>query len=449
MLVNFTVENWTSYKDEASLSLVSSRERQHNETLFSLPGFRSKKVLPAAAIYGGNASGKTNMFKAIACLQSMVVMPVGVDALIPVNSFALDKESIKKPTAFDITFLMEETVYRLIVEATAHEVVYESLEIVKDKDTFAEIYERDVHSEEQMVINPDYFEDLERTTFVFEGTRDNQLFINNAIQQNITELSPVYRWFSEVLDMVGVESQAISFARCCTQRDGFVDFAAQTLAKLDTGIVGLVTETVDTGVLPSFGITQRDVAQLPEGRLLVSVGNRQSDYGFDMLTVQRVNGEVKVDRLRTEHVGSDGKRIRFELFQESSGTQRLMQLLPMLYDLTQDSSITDRVYIVDELDRCLHTMLTSFLVQEFLSGCSNKTRKQLLFTTHDLLLMDQKLMRRDEMYIAQRKTDGSSELVALSEYEGIRFDKDLIRSYLDGRFGGIPMFKEIGVSCRE
>ena len=87
-------------------------------------------------------------------------------------------------------------------------------------------------------------------------------------------------------------------------------------------------------------------------------------------------------------------------------------------------------------------MLTKRLVEDFAASCDSQTRKQLLFTTHDLLLMDQSLMRRDEMYIAQRGTDGCSELVGLAEFEGIRFDKDLIRSYLDGRFGGIPMLGE-------
>ena len=90
--------------------------------------------------------------------------------------------------------------------------------------------------------------------------------------------------------------------------------------------------------------------------------------------------------------------------------------------------------------RCLHTMITKRLVEDFTASCGPSTRKQLLFTTHDLLLlMEQSLMRRDEMYIAQRGTDGCSELVGLAEFEGIRYDKDLIRSYLDGRFGGIPM----------
>ena len=87
-------------------------------------------------------------------------------------------------------------------------------------------------------------------------------------------------------------------------------------------------------------------------------------------------------------------------------------------------------------------MLTARLVEDFLKTCDPSTRKQLLFTTHDLLLMDQSLMRRDEMYIAQRDANGRSELLSLAEFEGIRYDKNLVRSYLDGRFGGIPMLRE-------
>ena len=131
------------------------------------------------------------------------------------------------------------------------------------------------------------------------------------------------------------------------------------------------------------------------------------------------------------------------LSMESSGTQRLMGLMPMLFDLSRSSAgKTEKVYVVDELDRCLHTMLTSRLIEDFLAGCGPDTRKQILFTTHDLLLMDQSLMRRDEMFIVQRDGCGRSELIGLSEYDGIRYDKDLVRSYLDGRFGGIPMLRE-------
>ncbi len=447
MLLDFTVKNWMSFKEEADLKLVATAERQHGSTLAKVPRFRSKKVLPVASIYGGNASGKTNIIRALSCLKNMVTLPVGVDALIPIQPFLLDKKSTAEPTSFDITFMSADIVYRFVVEATAHEITYECLERLNGNGSVVDIYERDIAAEggEVFSFNKKLFSDPAMVEFVFKGTRANQLFLNNAIQQNITELSTVYRWFNSTLELIGVESQAMAFARCCAERDGFIEYASRMLASLDTGIVGLVAESVDPGAIPAIGSLNVEISQLAEDNLLVVVGDRPDDYGFDMLIVRRVNGELKVDRMRTEHRCSDGTIVRFELYQESSGTKRLMQLLPMLFDLEQNGSeASEHVYVVDELDRCLHTMLTSHLIENYLQTCGAATRKQLIFTTHDLLLMDQRLMRRDEMYIAQRDTEGGSELVGLADFIGIRFDKDLIKSYLEGRFGGVPMFTGTG-----
>lgn len=442
MLLNFTVENWMSYKNEANLSLVSTLERQHVDTLAKLPGFRSRKVLPVASIYGGNASGKTSLFQALSCLKNLVVDGPDVNEMVPVEPFLLERGSALKPTVFDITFLSEDVVYRLNVEATVDRIVYESLAIVKESGSL-DIYERDETGFISKVDNG-FFSDAARVKFVMNGTRDNQLFLNAAVSQKVIELQGAYQWFSETLVLVGVESQAWSFATCYKEREGFLDYASAKLAQLDTGVTRIGGESVGVEQIPfsSQGF-KRAIAELGAGEVLTVVGDRAGgDYGFEMYTLAKDDGAMQVKRLRTFHRTLDGDEVSFGLDRESSGTKRMLQLLPMLFDLTgSDDSVGERVYVVDELDRCLHTMLTTRLVESFLATCGRTTRKQLLFTTHDLLLMDQSLMRRDEMYIAQRGTDGCSELVGLSDFDGIRFDKDLIRSYLDGRFGGIPMLE--------
>ena len=142
MLLNFTVGNWMSYRDEASLNMVASLERQHARTLAKIPGFRSKKALPVAAVYGGNASGKTGLFKGMAALKHMVTGEIGVDELLPIEPFMLERESASEPTVFDVTFLAGRTVYRYVVEATLDGVSYESLERVLEKESI-DIFERD------------------------------------------------------------------------------------------------------------------------------------------------------------------------------------------------------------------------------------------------------------------------------------------------------------------
>lgn len=440
MLLNFTVSNWMSYRDEATLNMVSSLERQHGQTRATLPGFRSKKALPVASIYGGNASGKTALFKGLGALREMVTKDAGVDGLLPVVPFMLDDNCRSLPTTFDITFLANSTVYRLVVEATATRVEYESLEKITETDT-VDIYERDTSSSEPIRLNDLLFSDRDHVLYAAKSTRKNQVFLGAGFAQNVEELDEPFRWFSESLALVGVESHAWSFATAAINRDDFLDYAADMLSRLDTGICNLVGEHVGLDALPQDTRLRRQAAELSEHETMSVVLERSSgDYSFDMFSVRGGSSQPDVQRLRTVHRGPDNKEHTFSLGMESSGTQRLMGLLPMLFDLTDEyGSNATKVYVVDELDRCLHTMLTSQLIRDFLATCGSNTRKQLLFTTHDLLLMDQSLLRRDEMYIAQRGSDGRSELVGLSEFEGIRYDKDLIRSYLDGRFGGIPM----------
>ena len=443
MLLDFTVRNWMSFRDEADLNLMSSLERQHMGTLTKLPGFRSKKALPVAAVYGGNASGKTALFKALAALREMVVGDAGVSGALPVSPFALEDVSAGVPTAFDATFLAGETVYRLVVEATATEVLYESLEVVREKGSF-EAYERDASRDAQYLLSSEFFSESDHVVYAARSTRANQLFLQSAVAQNVAELSEAYSWFADTLELVGVESQSWSFAKAAGATEGFLEFAGRKLAQLDTGIVALTEEPVSLDAMPKNAGLSKAVASLkPDEVVTIVMDQAPGDYGFEMVTVRSVDGHPRAYRLGTGHVGPDGKARRFSLAMESSGTQRIMGLLPMLFELSGSNGAEGaKVYVVDELDRCLHTMLTKQLIEDFTSSCGPVTRKQLLFTTHDLLLMDQSLMRRDEMYIAQRGTDGCSELVGLAEFEGIRFDKDLIRSYLDGRFGGIPMLGE-------
>ena len=443
MLLDFTVQNWMSYKDEADFNLTSSLERQHMETLAKLPGFRSKKALPVAAVYGGNASGKTALFAALAALREMVVADSGVSSLLPVHPFALEDGSALRPTLFDATFLAGQTVYRFVVEATASEVLYESLEVVRERGS-VDVYERDASSDCPYSFNESFFTESDHVDYAAKSTRGNRLFLGSAVAQNVSELAEAYSWFSDTLEMVGVESQSWSFASAAGGTEGFLEFAGRTLSRLDTGITSLTEDPISLDGLPRDGGLSRAIARAGEGDVVtVVIDQAPGDYGFEMVTVRNVDGHPRAYRLGTIHVGPDGRERRFNLAMESSGTQRLMGLLPMLFDLTgPGGAVGSKVYVVDELDRCLHTMLTKQLIQDFTASCGPDTRKQLMFTTHDLLLMDQSIMRRDEMYIAQRGTDGCSELVGLAEFEGVRFDKDLIRSYLDGRFGGIPMLGE-------
>jgi hypothetical protein len=155
--------------------------------------------------------------------------------------------------------------------------------------------------------------------------------------------------------------------------------------------------------------------------------------------VTRKEGELIAWKLVTFHQKADGSEAKFELQQESDGSRRVIDLLPAFLELSAPSS--KKVYIIDELDRSLHTLLTRSLLEGYLENCSQESRCQLLFTTHDVLLMDQHLFRRDEMWVAERNASGSSRLWSFSDYKDVRYDKDIRKSYLQGRLGGIPRMR--------
>jgi AAA15 family ATPase/GTPase len=122
--------------------------------------------------------------------------------------------------------------------------------------------------------------------------------------------------------------------------------------------------------------------------------------------------------------------------QESDGSLRVIDLLPAFLKLMEHGS--EKVFVIDELDRSLHTVLTRALLDMYLGCCSPDTRAQLLITSHDAMLFDQNIFRRDEIWITERNRIGVSSLYSLCEYKDVRYDKDVRRSYLQGRFGGIP-----------
>jgi len=136
------------------------------------------------------------------------------------------------------------------------------------------------------------------------------------------------------------------------------------------------------------------------------------------------------------HLRSDGTKVKFDIRQESDGSQRVIELLPAFLEVSATKS--KKVYVIDEVDRSLHHLLTRQLIETYLASCSNDSRAQLLLTTHDIFLMDQELFRRDEMWVSERDQKGSSELFSFSDYKDVRYDKNIRKSYLQGRFGGIP-----------
>jgi AAA15 family ATPase/GTPase len=247
----------------------------------------------------------------------------------------------------------------------------------------------------------------------------------------------VYNWFRDTVELVAPDSRFAPFERFLD--DGHPLYAKMNtmLSQLDTGIAHLGGEAVPFVSIPFTepikAKIQEDVRDNATIRMVAgSSGNRDNQR----IAITRIGGDFTAKKLVAYHEKKDGAEVKFDISQESDGSQRVIDLLPAILELS--SPETKKVYIIDEIDRSLHTLLTRSLLKNYLSNCSTVTRSQLLFTTHDVLLMDQDLLRLDEMWVAERDDTGGSTLISFCEYKDANQDKDIRKSYLRGKLGGIP-----------
>ena len=426
MIISFSVENWMSFRDPTTFSMVASRERQHGERVPKLGKYRTR-VLPIVAIYGGNASGKTNFFKALSFARTLVVEGTRPDSLIPIDTFLLDAEGKSQTSRFAFELLIDETIYDFSFAVTQEAVLEERM--VKITSTSEKVlYDRrdGELSFDKSLSKDDFF------PFVFRGTRDNQLFLTNSVSQNIDDFRPVYDWFKDTLVLVAPDSRFGPFEFFDEEHPIYMAMN-EMLPWLDTGIAHLDSEEIPFENIP---LTERLKTELQEEVKEGKSAHLVWENPADRIVITRKDGELTAKRLVTFHTKSDGTEARFEIHQESDGSLRVIDLLPAFIDLS--AQVSHRVYVIDEIDRSLHPLLIRQLLETYLDSCSEETRTQLLLTTHNVMLMDQQLLRRDEMWAAEKDKAGVSSLFSFSEYKDVRYDKDIRKSYLQGRMGGIP-----------
>jgi len=443
MLLSFSVENFLSFREPVDFSAVASREVQHGERLAV---FRDIRVLPTAAIYGGNGSGKSNFMFALRFLRDFVVEGTEADEVIDRRFFKLDPACGASPTKFLIEFVLaDDDAYRYELHLSDLTVVFESLTEIRPASEKV-VFLREGNTESPMW-QWDYFnnrskftdEDRQFLQFVARGTRPNQPFLSEAVDRNVSFLKPIYDWFASNLVILDPNSALESLEAVLQMRNDLRRFANESLRHADTGIVELEGEEILLDNTSEIPMSVRDNIRKElkkEGSGLLfrsSLGHRFSIYLKD--------NEVLVSRLYTHHRSVHGEPVRFDFEEESEGTRRFVDLLPVFYDLQNSESA--KVYIIDELDRSMHSLLTRSLLEGFLATCDAKSRGQLIFTTHEEQLLDQALLRRDEIWFLNKPEDGSSFLECLADYHGVRNDMDIRKAYLHGRFSGVPVLRKM------
>ncbi len=430
MIVSFSVENWMSFRDKAVFSMVGSREKQHSERVPKVNKYNAK-ILPISAIYGGNASGKTNFFKALNFVKYMVTKGTLPDSQIPVKPFLLNPAYPDKQTSFAIEILIDDSIYGLSFSLNRKKIIEEKLVLLNS--TGEKVLYHRIEGKKRLDSDIKNIKNDEKLNFAFEGTQPNLLFLTNSVSQKIDRFRPVYDWFLYKLVMIAPDMRYGNYDRFINENDPLYEEMKAMLPLLDTGIdsLGYVETPFDS--LPfSDKVKNQLLEEISDDETVRLINEISSERHL----ISKKNGELVSKKLVANHKNSDGKLMKFNLALESDGTLRIIDLLPAFTLLSHQKN--DTVFVIDELDRNLHTLLTKQLIISYLATCSNESRSQLLFTTHDALLMDQNILRRDEMWVTERGDDGCSKIYSFSEFKDIRYDKNILNSYLLGRMGGIP-----------
>lgn len=438
MLIRFSVSNYCSFKDEVELNMIPSRERSHPEQVFKPKNKNQTKLLRGAIIYGSNASGKSNLVKAMSYAKSLIIKGRAPNKSLNIPFFKLDHDLKDKPARFEFEIQCNKKMYaygfELFNTHVSEEWLFEIHTTKNDKMIFERKYtqEGDVYTFGK-ILGASSEEESQFLNFIAKGTRKNQLFLSESIDRNLKNFEEVYNWFSDTLKIISPNSQANGIEFKISENSTFKDYLTNLLDLADTGINAINTEEI---LLNQIGDIPNDLIEKIEDDLDDNEAALIADpFKGKRIVLKKVNGDLTAVKLSTTHKCSEGNTdIPFDLEEESDGTRRLIELAPALYEMafSKDTS----VYVIDEIDRSLHPHLTKLLVREHLETDKN-SKSQLIMTTHETSLLDVSLLRRDEIWFIQKRKNGDSKLYSLSNFQP-RYDKDIRKDYLLGRYGAIP-----------
>ncbi|WP_109700436.1 AAA family ATPase [Chitinophaga deserti] len=442
MLIRFKVENFTSFGERQEFSLIPGRTTLKSEHK-TLP-VNGISTLKTSLIYGANASGKSNLTKAIAFGQRLVLKGTKADSPIDFQNFRLDKSFSRADSRIEYEIQHRGKNYAYGFVFNREKIVEEWLYEVK-KTSEVKLFERDNRKEEPFDL--EYFfklnskvEEKQFLTFIAKSTPDNQLFLTEIRERktkgnvsNIDDLMNVIDWFYNSLNVLSPEGkykQGLKFE--IQNNQDVLKVFQELLDYFDTGIHGISFEDVDRSkvdlpdeVLSAIENEIFNVESQAKGGIMSSKNNTyiisKSENGFiyqKFMTKHRIKGSNE-----------------FELFDSkdlSDGTNRIIDFIPLLMDLMKG----DNVFVVDEMERSLHPNIIYDLI-DFFTSRAGKINSQLIVASHESTLLTQKLLRKDEIWFVTKDDSGASRLHSLEEYD-VRFDKEIRKDYLLGRFRGVP-----------
>lgn len=415
MLIEFSVKNFLSFKNKVTLSMEKGNGDENLDNIIST---NNLDLLKTTAIYGANASGKSNILKAFTCAILMVrnssLIPVGAKWNF-IKPFLFDEVSKNKPSEFEFIFTVNNVKYRYFFSADANKVYDEALDAYYSQKP-TNIFTRTKTN------NYEFTNDKSKLESLATNNTENKLFLSTATTWNYDKTKDAYLWFASAIDTYDsfeniADKDLIAYS---SGEENLKDFALKLLKEADILIKDMTVDYEEK----EMDSTMVDMLVPPLART------------GDKFKVKNVNIELEHEVLDDNN---NKHTYKLNFTEESSGTRVLFAFAPFLKRAFEKT----KVIVVDELERSMHPALVEFIVKLFNNKEINKANSQLIFTTHATNLLNLELLRRDQIWFTEKNPDnGVSDLYPLDSFS-VRKDENIQKGYINGRYGAIPFIRDI------
>jgi len=430
MLIRFNVTNFLSFKEETEFNMLAGSPRSKKEHVYHQKGI---DFVRAAALYGANGAGKSNLVKALAFLQGLIV---GGESTQYNKHFKLDDACEREPSIFEIEFVQDDILFAYGLSILKNKIIEESLYEIKEGQDDKVLFERKLdNSETNLVVAKEYQKDNKSKLLIelYEEKllKTDELFLKKVDKDAIdfNEIRIAFNWFVYDLQIIYPHTKVNTAQLTSNESEDVFSFTQRIISRLDTGITSLNFE--ETSLEDFFGEDDKETQDWLKEELSRKEYISIEDNKGNVYMVTKRKGEIFVCQMIVNHKTNSEVSVSFDIDQESDGTQRLLDILPIIHTAIK----MPKVFIIDEINRSVHPTLTKELIKLFMD--TKETKGQLIFSTHEAQLLDLNIFRQDEIWFAEKNKSGATTLYPLSDFN-VRSDLVLKNGYLNGRFGAIP-----------
>lgn len=449
MFIGFSVSNFLSFKTTQTMSMIASKVARHKQHILMENG---KKVLKTGLIYGANAGGKSNFIKAIDFSRDIILE--GLEQVdLNKKYFRIDTSNYKVPGVFEYRLMTQsgkEYSYGIAISYAEKEIISEWLIRIEKNGSETFVFNRDINEDGENITESEikyenreeairwqvYLEDFGKN--ISDPLKKKTILSDIAERSGkqvgiFKEILDVYNWFQSIIILF--PTSQYSGLNQMIEKENVRQFFSKMMQYFDTGIMSVESKQ---GPMDFDKIFEGIPAEYAE-KLKIKISNDITNESVLCKVNNQIyslkkddDGNIITTKMMQNH--GNGQDL-FEYADESDGTKRLFDLIPLFYEHNGN-----RVIFIDEIDRSLHTNLTRRFLELFYK-LTERDNSQLIATTHDSNLLDLDLIRQDEIWFVERVKDQSSRMYSLNRYKE-RYDKRVDKEYLLGRYEAVPVFNE-------